>query len=98
MREFAARMRTDIWPGERLPEVYYDPRSLLIDAPARAVLHAKAVGIDARVSFLTSANFTEAAHARNIEAGVVLDDAALAERLTRQFELLIERGHLRRVD
>ncbi len=98
VREFAARMRTDIWPGERLPEVYYDPRSLLIDAPARAVLHAKAVVIDARVSFLTSANFTEAAHARNIEAGVVLDDATLAERLTRQFELLIERGHLRRVD
>ena len=28
LREFADTFRDKIWPGERLPEVFHDPRSL----------------------------------------------------------------------
>lgn len=41
---------------------------------------------------ITSANFTEAAQQRNIEAGVLLDNPRLATRLTQQFNQLLEAG------
>lgn len=97
IREFAARIRDHVWPGTRLPEVYYDPRSLEVEGHKRAVLHAKAVVVDGRFTLLTSANFTEAAQERNIEAGVMLDDRRLAERVTRQFDRFVERRVLRRL-
>jgi phosphatidylserine/phosphatidylglycerophosphate/cardiolipin synthase-like enzyme len=59
------------------------------------VLHAKTVVVDGRWTLLTSANFTEAAHERNIEAGVVIDDTKLAERVERQFDRFVEAGTLR---
>jgi len=31
LRRFAERFKTKEWPGTRLPEIYYDPRSLEID-------------------------------------------------------------------
>jgi len=39
LREFAQRFRTKEWPGEKLPELYHDPRSLDLEAvkPAREV-------------------------------------------------------------
>jgi len=92
VREFARQIRDEFWPGTRLPDFYYDPRSLDTDPKRRAVLHAKAVIIDARYTLLTSANFTEAAQQRNIEAGVLLDDPRLATRLTQQFNQLLEAG------
>lgn len=98
VRELATRIRAQVWPGKRLPEVFYDPRSLETDGHKRAVLHAKAVVIDGRFTLLTSANFTEAAHERNIEAGVVIDDARLAERVTRQFDHFVEARILRRLN
>jgi phosphatidylserine/phosphatidylglycerophosphate/cardiolipin synthase-like enzyme len=98
IREFATHIRDEVWPGKRLPEVFYDPRSLETEGHKRAVLHAKAVVIDERWTLLTSANFTEAAHARNIEAGVVIDDANLAERVTQQFDRFVESGVLRRMN
>lgn len=97
VREFGARIRDHVWPGKRLPDVYYDPRSLETEGTKRSVLHAKAVVIDGRWSLLTSANLTEAAHDRNIEAGVLLDDRRVAERLRRQFTALVEAGKLRRL-
>lgn len=96
-REFATRMRTQVWPGRRQPEVYYDPRSLEVDAPKRAVLHAKALVVDGRWTLLTSANLTEAAHERNIEAGLLVDDRALAARVTLQLDRLVAAGALRRL-
>jgi phosphatidylserine/phosphatidylglycerophosphate/cardiolipin synthase-like enzyme len=89
-REFGDKVRREIWPGRRLPDFYYDPRSLSPDAQHRAVLHAKVVVVDARYTLLTSANFTEAAQRRNIEAGVLIDDPRLATRLTQQFDKLVE--------
>lgn len=90
IREFAKQFRQQIWPGHRLPEVYYDPRSLETEPHKRAVLHAKAVVVDGRWTLLTSANFTQAAQQRNIEAGVLLDDPRLAARMTRQFDQFVQ--------
>lgn len=97
LSEFYRRIREQIWPGQRLPEVYYDPRSLETEGPKRAVLHAKAVVVDGRFSLLSSANLTEAAQERNIEAGVLIDDARLAERIVHQFDGFVERRVLRRL-
>lgn len=97
VRTFARHFRDAFWPGERLPEVYYDPRSVEQEGHTRAVLHAKCVVVDDRWTLITSANFTEAAQERNIEAGVVLDDKRTAERVRRQFEGLVEGGMLRRL-
>ncbi len=97
LREFATRIRDQVWPGKRLPEVFYDPRSLETEGPRRAVLHAKAVVVDGRFTLLTSANFTEAAHERNIEAGVLIDDVRLAARVTQQFDQFVEARVLRRL-
>lgn len=97
-RGFAKRLREKVWPGERLPEVYFYPRALDLDANEHAVLHAKLVLIDKRHTFVTSANFTEAAQLRNIEAGLLVDDRALGGRVALQFERLIESGALKRLE
>lgn len=96
--KFADEFRDRIWPGARYPEVLYDPRSLSTDWTQRASLHAKCVIADERYALVTSANFSEAAGARNIETGVRLDDSRFARRVTRQFDLLLENGVLQRVD
>ena len=90
-REYAHQFSTKIWPGKRLPEVFYDPRSLEIGGRTRACLHAKCVVIDEEYLLVTSANFTEAAHERNIEAGVMLRDKSAAKALSSQFETLAAR-------
>jgi phosphatidylserine/phosphatidylglycerophosphate/cardiolipin synthase-like enzyme len=97
IRQFATHIRDEVWPGHRLPDLFYDPRSLEIEGQKRAVLHAKAIVIDERWTLLTSANFTEAAHERNIEAGVVIDDTRLAERVVRQFDHFVDAGVLRAI-
>ncbi len=97
LREFADAFRREIWPGERLPQVFHDPRSLAIGGKARACLHAKCVIADEDRALISSANFTEAAQARNIEAGVLIIDASLARALKAQFDTLVERGALKRV-
>lgn len=75
-----------------------DPRALAFGAGAKAAaLHAKAIAVDDRRAFVTSANFTEAAHNRNIEAGVLVDSAPFATSLRLQFDSLLEAGHLRRL-
>lgn len=95
LREFAERFRHEIWPGERLPEVYYDPRSLSPDLDKRACLHAKCVVIDEQRVLITSANFSEAAHERNIEAGTLITDNSLARTLRARFDTLVDHGGLR---
>ena len=78
------------WPGTRLPRVYYDPRALQKARGPRACLHAKVVVIDHKKVLVTSANLTEAAHERNIEAGVLIDDADIAKAFERQFRSLVD--------
>jgi phosphatidylserine/phosphatidylglycerophosphate/cardiolipin synthase-like enzyme len=95
LRHFAETFRTIQWPGRTLPDLFYDPRSLLEDPSERASLHAKCVIVDEERAFITSANFTEAAHERNIEAGVLLSIPGIAKSLCSQFENLVSRGILK---
>jgi phosphatidylserine/phosphatidylglycerophosphate/cardiolipin synthase-like enzyme len=94
---FARAFLKDDWPSARTPEVFYDPRGLSIDPTSRTSLHAKCVVIDEEEAFITSANFTEAAQERNIEAGVLVRATGVAGVLVEQFENLVTRGQLIRV-
>ena len=85
------------WPGPREPELYYDPRALAPKAGDRGVIHAKCIVVDGSVALVTSANFTEAAHARNIEAGALVRDPAFARSLEQQFTSLVATGVLKQV-
>jgi phosphatidylserine/phosphatidylglycerophosphate/cardiolipin synthase-like enzyme len=85
------------WPGKRVPEVYFDPRSLVEDRAKRAALHAKCVVVDGATAFISSANFTMAAQERNIEVGVLLDGPADAAAIRGYFLKLIETDGLRKV-
>jgi phosphatidylserine/phosphatidylglycerophosphate/cardiolipin synthase-like enzyme len=96
LREFAEELGRE-WPSGRRPEVYYDPRGLLEDGDRRATWHAKCVVVDDDVGFLTSANFTEWAQERNVEAGVVIRNREFVTQLRQQFESLIEGKLVRRL-
>jgi len=93
-RRFADRFVRQEWPGPRLPEFYHDPRSLAPGETARASLHAKCVVVDGVKSFIGSANLTEAAQLRNIEIGLVVTGALIAEAVERHVDALIASGHL----
>ena len=90
VRRFAERFWREDWPGERRPEVFYDPRSLDPDGPS-GVLHAKAVVADDEAVFITSANLTDGPEHRD-GPGVAGPRPA---SVTRHFRGLIERGLLR---
>lgn len=90
VRRFAERLWKKDWPGERHPDVFYDPRSVELDGP-EGILHAKAIIADDESAFVTSANLTEAAFDRNIEVGLLVRDRALAASLSKHFRVLIER-------
>jgi phosphatidylserine/phosphatidylglycerophosphate/cardiolipin synthase-like enzyme len=96
LKRFADKFRLEEWPGPRPPEVYYDGRALALGASEHASLHAKCIVVDGQKAFVTSANFTEAAQLRNIEAGVLVTDSSFARALVGQFEALVGNGVLRR--
>jgi phosphatidylserine/phosphatidylglycerophosphate/cardiolipin synthase-like enzyme len=97
LRRFIRRFREKEWPGEQLPELYYDPRSVAPEQEKRSSLHAKCVVIDRRVALVTSANFTEAAQTRNIEVGALVRSPRFAARLAAHFEALAESRDLWRL-
>lgn len=89
--ELLRTFREDHWPDNcRLPEIYHDFSALGHDASNSGVLHAKCVLIDSEELFVTSANFTDAAHYRNIEAGLLVRSPAVAGQAARFFESLAE--------
>jgi phosphatidylserine/phosphatidylglycerophosphate/cardiolipin synthase-like enzyme len=90
VRAFAKRFVQKEWPGVRLPDVYFDPRSLEIDPSKRASLHAKCVVVDGSRAFVSSANFTGAAQTKNVEVGVLINSPRFARRLVEHFEALTE--------
>ena len=94
LRRFAERFMRQEWPGPRMPELFYDPRSLAGGDGPRASLHAKCVVVDGAKAFIGSANLTEAAQLRNIEIGIVTADSAIAAAIERHINALIEAGHL----
>lgn len=96
IRRFMEEFRTRQWPqGKRLPEVFYFPASLDSSSEKRFALHAKCIVTDRKAVFVGSANFTEAAHERNIELGLLIDSTALAERITMHFDSMLAQGFLR---
>ncbi len=96
LREFGDSLRRE-WPGARRPEVYFDPRALSMDASQRATWHAKCVLVDDDVAFVTSANFTEWAQQRNVEAGILVRDQHFVGQLRGQFDFLVEGKQVRRL-
>lgn len=96
---FVRRFEDDLWPGQRLPELFHDPRALLTrdQTSVRACMHAKCIVVDEAEVLMTSANFTQAAQARNIEAGILIRDRAIARRVVAQFEGLVKADKLVRI-
>jgi len=86
---FLRKFKAHNWPaGCRLPELYYDCRSLAaVEGPVS--LHAKCIVVDGREIFISSANFTEAAQHRNIEVGVLVRSATLAHQAAEFFDAMV---------
>jgi phosphatidylserine/phosphatidylglycerophosphate/cardiolipin synthase-like enzyme len=96
LREFGDAFRKQ-WSGSRTPEVYFDPRSLSSDSNTRATWHAKCVLVDDEVSFVTSANFTEWAQQKNVEAGVLIRSSQFTKQFRAQFDGLVQARAVRRL-
>jgi hypothetical protein len=78
----AAGFLREHWPfGPPFPELY----GFIPEEGVFASLHAKCVVVDGRWVFVTSANFTDRGQTRNVEVGVLLEDARLAAVLEAQF-------------
>lgn len=93
LAKFKQRFIHKQWPtGCRVPEVFYDPRSIADDERVRSSLHAKCVVVDGRKVFVSSANFTEAGQERNIEVGLTIESEWLAQRITQHFTHLHDQG------
>lgn len=88
-RRGVAEFLATSWPADGpRPAIYYDPRTV---APGSSInLHAKHVVVDDRYVLIGSANFTHNAMSRSIEAGVLIDDPALAGGLARQWQGLVD--------
>jgi phosphatidylserine/phosphatidylglycerophosphate/cardiolipin synthase-like enzyme len=98
LAQFREKFLKDNWPWKPVPEIYYYPKSLeKAGTSKRACLHAKTVVVDGRDVFLTSANLTEAAQQRNIEAGLLLRSPQVATQVEGHFKLLMQQGHLQRL-
>lgn len=80
------------WPfGPPLPQLYCDRRAL-VPGPPYSSLHAKCVVVDGLRALVSSANFTQRGQERNIEVGVLIEDATFAEFLSAQWMRLVDSG------
>jgi hypothetical protein len=93
---FARDFRERHWPWPKVPGLFYDPRSLETGTE-RASLHAKCVVVDRSIALVTSANFTDAAQWKNIEAGVQIRHLPTVQRLVDYFNGLIQATLLQKV-
>lgn len=62
--------------------------------PLGGVQHSKVVVIDSSAAFITSANLSEAAHEKNLEAGVIIRDPDFASSVRQRYASLLSEGHL----
>jgi len=89
-----------VWTfGLPKPDIFYDPRTAIsghIPGHEWATLHAKCIVIDDARAFITSANFTDRAQTRNIEAGVLIEDKGFSEELAGHWRQLVNEGLVRR--
>jgi len=70
--------------------MFYFPRAMDADPRGRGSLHAKCVVVDGETCFVSSANFTAAAHNKNLEIGLLVRSAIVAGRLQRFLEGLVD--------
>ena len=95
---FKKNFLNDAWEGNREPEFWHDPRVFEeVDRKKAGVMHAKVVIIDSEAALVTSANFTEAAQNRNIEAGLIVRQSLHVGRLRSFFEGMIDTRTLRQI-
>jgi hypothetical protein len=93
---FVQQFLIDNWPWrDELPELFYDPRT--VEPEALESLHAKCVVVDDRLTLIGSANFTDRGQSRNIEMGVLIDDAAFGRQVLQQWQGLVNRELVRRM-
>jgi phosphatidylserine/phosphatidylglycerophosphate/cardiolipin synthase-like enzyme len=92
VRRFTQDFWKKHWPWEKRPELFYDPRALATNATQRASLHAKCLVVDREIALVTSANFTEAAQTKNIEAGVIVSYRPFVNRIADYFDGLVQLG------
>lgn len=85
---FRKRFLETCWPGSAAPELLHDPRPFAEDLSLRGVQHSKIVLIDRCAALVTSANFTQAAQSKNIEAGFLTRDRHQVERIADYFDAL----------
>jgi hypothetical protein len=87
-RAFVQQILIDNWPWQdKLPEFYYDPRTVEPDSVES--MHAKCVVVDERLTLIGSANFTDRGRTRNIEIGVLIDDASFGRQAALQWQGLV---------
>jgi phosphatidylserine/phosphatidylglycerophosphate/cardiolipin synthase-like enzyme len=85
------------WPfGAPVPNIYFDPRAFA--ASSWSSMHAKCIIVDARWTLITSANFTDRGQSRNIEAGVLIEDATFALEFRTHWERLTQFGVMKRAE
>jgi phosphatidylserine/phosphatidylglycerophosphate/cardiolipin synthase-like enzyme len=91
--------------GRPWPRLFYDPRTLQRQPPQfgsrwfpEYSMHAKCVVVDGAQALVGSANFTERAHASNIEVGVAIREPAFAQALLHQWGAVRSAGFVRDVD
>lgn len=90
-RRLLAKQASRVWPfGEPWPELFHDAR--VLGREEWLSLHAKCVVVDEREAMLTSANFTERAHERNVEMGVHVRDTDFAARVAAHWHSLVLAG------
>jgi len=95
LEDFARDFWQSSWPFHPRPEVFYAHETSAGQRAALARVHAKLVVVDARVVYVSSANFTRPAFHRNLEAGIRVSDQEVGRRLTAYFDRLIEAGYVR---
>lgn len=92
---YRTKFFTQHWPGKKQPELWHDPRVFVSETDgAKGVMHAKVVIVDEAAALITSANFTQAAHERNIEAGVMFRSHQHVSHVRSYFDGLIKTGVL----
>jgi hypothetical protein len=83
------------WPwGDPRPAIYYDPRTIM--PKVYASMHAKCIVVDDARALITSANFTSRAQSRNIEVGVLVEQASFAKELAEHWRALFKQELLAR--
>jgi phosphatidylserine/phosphatidylglycerophosphate/cardiolipin synthase-like enzyme len=84
LAEAAPSCRLLTWPADKRPMFHGHPASL----------HAKCAVADARQSFVSSANLTDAALERNLEVGYLVTGGTSPRQLDAYFTRLVTRGDL----